>query len=121
MGTAEARRRSPPPVRKGLSMTIGVDAAWLPAEAWRAGGRRRVRVTGSGPLAETVVAELSQACARFGGEVVRQPGGPPCDLELGLGGGAALGAEGYELTGAGVRAAHPHGLLHGLFHLVRLG
>jgi alpha-glucuronidase len=98
-----------------------VDAAWLPERAWRAIGGRRVRVTGSGLLVDTVVDELRRAGARFGGEVVRQPGGAPCDLVLSLDGAAALGAEGYELTGEGVRAAQPHGLLHGMFHLVRLG
>lgn len=95
------------------------DAAWLSPEAWRAVGRRRVRVTGSGPLVETVADELRQACARFGGEVVRGPGAAPGDLELSLDGDAGLGPEGYELTGGGVRAAQPHGLLYGMFHLVR--
>ncbi|GLY97555.1 alpha-glucuronidase [Actinoplanes sp. NBRC 103695] len=101
------------------------DAAWLPPEAWRAIGGRRIRVTGRGLLVDTVVDELRRACARFGGEVVRGPGGKPCDLDLGLGGDDALGPEGYELTAADehtvLRAAHPHGLLHGMFHLVRLG
>ena len=101
------------------------DAAWLPPLAWRVIGSRRIRVTGSGPLVETVVDELRQACARFGGEVVRRADGIPCDLELSLDGDTALGPEGYELSSAGgrtrLRAARPHGLLHGLFHLVRLG
>ncbi|GAA2660373.1 alpha-glucuronidase [Paractinoplanes durhamensis] len=100
-----------------------IDAAWLPPEAWRAVGSRRIRVTGSGLLVDTVAGELRRACERFGGEVVRGSGGPPCDLEMSLDGDAGLGAEGYELTGDDtrtvLRAARPHGLLYGMFHLLR--
>ncbi|MEU4242483.1 alpha-glucuronidase [Actinoplanes sp. NPDC026619] len=100
-----------------------VDAAWLPPQAWRAIGSRRIRVTGSGLLVDTVAGELRQACGRFGGEVVRGTGGEPCDLEMSLGGDESLGPEGYALTGDDtrtvLRAARPHGLLHGMFHLLR--
>ncbi|GIF23741.1 alpha-glucuronidase [Actinoplanes tereljensis] len=100
-----------------------IDAAWLPARAWRAIGSRRIRVTGHGLLVDTVVDELRQACARFGGEVVRGTGGDPCDLEMSLGGDGSLGGEGYELSGdetcTVLRAGQPHGLLYGLFHLLR--
>ena len=102
-----------------------VDPAWLPPGAWRAIGRRRIRVTGSGLLVETVAEELRHACGRFGGDVVRGAGGPPCDLEMSLDGDAALGDEGYEVAGDDtrtvLRAARPHGLLYGMFHLLRSG
>ena len=102
-----------------------IDAAWLPSQAWQRVGKRRIRVTGSGLLVDTVVDELREACARFGGEVVRRADETPCDVEMSLDGGADLGAEGYELTSDDertlLRAAQPHGLLHGMFHLVRLG
>src|ERR1700754_1143089 len=102
-----------------------VDAAWLPSQAWRSIGSRRIQVTGSGLLVDTVVDELRRACSRFGWEVIRRASGKPCDLEMSLDGDASLGAEGDELTdGEGctrLRAARPHGLLHGMFHLVRLG
>ncbi|WP_436535742.1 alpha-glucuronidase [Actinoplanes sp. HUAS TT8] len=102
-----------------------VDPAWLPPDTWRAIGRRRIRLTGHGLLVDTVAGELGQACARFGGELVRSTGGPPCDVEMGLGGEAALGAEGFAITtGSGpvrLRAHQPHGLLYGMFHLLRLG
>ena len=98
-----------------------VDAAWLPDQAWRAVGSRRIRVTGAGLLVDTVAGELRQACARFGGQVLRRADGTPCDLEMSLDGDAALGAEGYEITDGRVRAAQPPGLLYGMFHLVWLG
>ena len=37
--------------------------AWLPAEAFRALGTRRVLVHGDGPLVDTVFAEVARACA----------------------------------------------------------
>lgn len=44
-----------------------VHSAWLPPEAFRAVGSRRVLVCGDGPLAETVAGEAYSACTRFGG------------------------------------------------------
>jgi alpha-glucuronidase len=102
-----------------------VDAAWLPDQAWRAVGGRRILVAADGPLVETVVDELRQACARFGGEVVRRAGGQAPDIELRVVDDATLGAEGYELSGGDghilLRAAQPQGLLYGMFHLLRSG
>ncbi|SDT08046.1 alpha-glucuronidase [Actinoplanes derwentensis] len=43
--------------------------AWLPPEAFRAIGARRVLVLGDGMLVETVREEITVACARFGGQV----------------------------------------------------
>jgi alpha-glucuronidase len=53
----------------------GIHPAWLPAEAWRAVGSRRVVVlgadtgVGAGGVAGTVLDEVEQAVARFGGSV----------------------------------------------------
>ncbi|SCF03536.1 alpha-glucuronidase [Micromonospora matsumotoense] len=45
--------------------------AWLPAEAFRALGTRRVLVHGDGPLVDTVFAEVARACAAHGGRAGR--------------------------------------------------
>ena len=100
-----------------------VHAAWLPDEAFRAIGTRRVLVAADGGgLVETVVAEVARACRRFGGTVRREAGTDPADLVLAAGPAAD---EGYLLERAGgvttVRADGPAGLLYGLFHVVRLG
>ena len=87
--------------------------AWLPPEAWRPIRDRRIRVAGEGPLVDTLRADLGAA-----GATVHDDGR---DLEFTLGGDPALGDEGFELTGTTVRAHAPHGLLHGLFHLLRGG
>ncbi|MCO4695195.1 alpha-glucuronidase [Streptomyces sp. RO-S4] len=101
------------------------DAAWLPAAAFRAVGTRRSVLRGaSGPLADTVYCELSDACARFGGEVVRDGDAEGADLVLELTGDAPAD-EGYTLRrGLGtttLTASGGRGLLYGLFHVVRLG
>ncbi|MEK8104992.1 hypothetical protein NKG94_06840 [Micromonospora sp. M12] len=44
-----------------------VHAAWLPPEAFRALGSRRILVHGDGLLVDTVLDEVSRACARYGG------------------------------------------------------
>lgn len=102
-----------------------VHAAWLPPEAFRAIGTRRTLVTGVGDLVTTVVEEVADACALFGGSVdtdAGPQGGAPFDLVLELAGAAG---EGFTLGRAGgvttVRADGPAGLLYGLFHAVRLG
>jgi len=121
-------------------VTAGVRAdvhpAWLPAEAFRWIGERSVLVVGSGPLVDTVAGEVAQACDRFGGSSRRVPSGaggdgpdsaglPAAGLVLELVPTAATGSEGYVLERADgctrVRAEDGAGLLHGLFHVVRLG
>jgi alpha-glucuronidase len=115
-----------------------VHPAWLPPEAFRAIGSRRVLVLGGGTLAETVHAEVAHACARYGGGV-RRTGDGPFDLVLALSAEEPLpdvaaavraesgpaGEEGYTLArrdgGTVVLADDPAGLLYGLFHVVRLG
>ncbi|MFJ6129007.1 alpha-glucuronidase [Streptomyces griseoviridis] len=101
----------------------GVDPAWLPDEAFRPLGTRRVLVRGSGPLVETVHGEVAAACARFGGRVERDASPEPYDLLLELigdDGGEAFTCE----RRAGlttVTATGAPGLLYGLFHVVRRG
>ncbi|MBE3011964.1 alpha-glucuronidase [Microbispora sp. NEAU-D428] len=116
----------------------GFHPAWLPPEAFRAIGSRRVLVFGDGLLAETVHDEVARACARFGGRVRRGAENEPHDLVLalttvevlpGVAGevrpDSATGAEGYLLARRDgvtvVLADDPAGLLYGLFHVVRLG
>ncbi len=105
----------------------GVDPAWLPAAAFRPLGSRRTLIRGSGPLVEKVHGKVAEACARFGGRVVRdaEPGAPAYDLVLELGGPQELGSEGFAYGCAGgratVTASGGRGLLYGLFHVVRLG
>jgi alpha-glucuronidase len=104
----------------------GVDPAWLPDEVFRPIGTRRTQVRGSGPLVDTVHGEVAQACARFGGSVVRDASPGPYDLLLELTG--TRGGDGGEAftveRGDGrttVTASGGPGLLYGLFHVVRLG
>jgi alpha-glucuronidase len=102
-------------------------AAWLPTEAWRAIGSHRTLITGTGPLVDTVADEVRAACAAHGGSV--RYGDPSeaerYDLELTLGAESDRDTEGFQVARRDgrttVRAATPHGLLHGLFHLLRLG
>ncbi|MGW4023962.1 alpha-glucuronidase [Streptomyces sp. NPDC005009] len=101
------------------------DAAWLPSAAFRAVGSRRslIRAADAGPPVETVHGELADACARFGGRVVRD-GGEDAELVLELA-DDDLGDEGFALTRRNgttiVTASGERGLLYGLFHVVRLG
>ncbi|HEY8979384.1 MAG TPA: alpha-glucuronidase [Streptomyces sp.] len=98
-----------------------LDPAWLPAEAFRALGSRRVLVRGAGALVETVREEVRDACGEFGGEAV-SGGAYDVLLEVSDGG---LGPEGFAFTfdgsRASVTASAGAGLLYGLFHVVRLG
>jgi alpha-glucuronidase len=116
-----------------------VHAAWLPPQAFRAVGSRRTLVLAEGSLVDTVVDEVTRACARYGG-TVRQVAAPASDdplaavdragrtdafdLVLALS-AEPIGDEGFLLSrGDGVTrvlADGPAGLLHGLFHVVRLG
>jgi alpha-glucuronidase len=119
-----------------------VHPAWLPPEAFRAIGSRRTLVRGDGLLAETVREEVARASALYGGGPADPAG--PADLVLALttatplppaaqalldGPGAdelaELGDEGYVLARHDgvtvVLADAAAGLLHGLFHVVRLG
>ncbi|WP_433124556.1 alpha-glucuronidase [Micromonospora sp. CA-240977] len=119
-----------------------VHPAWLPPEAFRTLGARRVLVHGDGLLVDTVLDEVSRACARYGGRVWHNPSWDvDVDLVLALRGAGelpapaveaarddvgdgTLGKEGFLLTHAGqvtvVVADAPAGLLYGLFHVVRL-
>lgn len=99
------------------------DAAWLPDAAFRAvGARRSVIRGGTDPLTDTVRRELIDACAWFGGEVVRD--GDTAEFVLEVTGGSP-DDESYTLRRAGgattLTAPSGRGLLYGLFHVVRLG
>ncbi|MER5431369.1 alpha-glucuronidase [Streptomyces sp. NPDC002588] len=98
-----------------------MDPAWLPPEAFGPLGARRTLIRGAGPLVGTVRGEVSEACERFGGEVVRDG---PYDLLLELTDGG-LGPEDHTYAREGgtttVTASDGRGLLYGLFHVVRLG
>jgi alpha-glucuronidase len=52
-------------------VTRHTHAAWLPPEAFRALGSRRILVHGTGPLVDTVHDEAARACAEHGGRVTR--------------------------------------------------
>ncbi|MFD3497380.1 alpha-glucuronidase [Streptomyces sp. NPDC058678] len=105
-----------------------VDPAWLPPGVFRALGTRRTLIRGSGRLVETVHGEAAEACARFGGRVVRDsgPGDTTDDLVLELtGSDGSDGSEAFTYEREGglttVTASGQAGLLHGFFHVVRLG
>ncbi|MFD3613944.1 alpha-glucuronidase [Streptomyces sp. NPDC058676] len=105
-----------------------VDPAWLPPGVFRALGTRRTLIRGSGRLVETVHGEVAEACARFGGRVVRDsgPGDTTDDLVLELtGSDGSDGSEAFTYEREGglttVTASGQAGLLHGFFHVVRLG
>ncbi|WP_329333624.1 alpha-glucuronidase [Streptomyces sp. NBC_00663] len=99
----------------------GVDPAWLADEVFRPIGTRRTLIRGSGPLVDTVYGEVAAACARYGGDVTREP--EAYDLLLELDGTGDSEGFTYE-RGAGrttVTASGARGLLYGFFHVVRLG
>ncbi|MGW6403736.1 alpha-glucuronidase [Streptomyces sp. NPDC055134] len=97
----------------------GIDHAWLPDEALRGIGSRRVTIEGDGPLVDTLRAEVAYAQDNAGAS---QGDG---DVVFRLDGDADTGPEGFTLTRSGgrttVTAAAPAGLLYGFFHVVRLG
>ena len=111
-----------------------VHAAWLPEAAFAAVGRRSVAVVvpdhAASAVTATLLAEVEAATAAHGGTVVGQPGDAALTLELsgsrpdGAGPGPAT-PEGFRFVRDGgrsrVTAATPAGLLHGYFHVVRLG
>ncbi|NUO59208.1 MAG: alpha-glucuronidase [Hamadaea sp.] len=103
-------------------MISDIHPAWLPAEAFRALGSRRVQVRGDGLLLDTVRAEVVAACRRFGGAPADSG---PCDVSFAVSSQADLAPEEFTYArGDGVtvvRAADPAGLLHGFFHVVRSG
>ena len=121
------------------SETEPFHAAWLPRDAFRAVGSRRIAVHGDGTLlTATLLDELAGACAAFGGTVGTDETGP-VDLVLALAPspttgaaravddevGGTLGAEGFALARADgvtvVVADTAHGLMYGFFHVLRLG
>ncbi|MCX5323393.1 alpha-glucuronidase [Streptomyces sp. NBC_00120] len=97
----------------------GIDHAWLPDEALRGIGSRRVTIEGDGPLVDTLRAEVAYAQANVG--ALHGNG----DVVFRLDGDADTGPEGFTLTRSRgrttVTAAAPAGLLYGFFHVVRLG
>ncbi|MEU4387161.1 alpha-glucuronidase [Promicromonospora sp. NPDC023805] len=107
--------------------------AWLPDDAFAAIGSRRVVVAGDGVLAGTVAEEVAAATARFGGAFSRLEAGDgvaDAELVLTLAHFDSSSAdhspdESFRFTReAGavvVQAETDAGLLHGLFHVVRLG
>ncbi|WP_282700319.1 alpha-glucuronidase [Streptomyces sp. CC219B] len=104
---------------------MDIDPAWLPSAAFRAVGSRSTLVRGSGPLVDTVRAEVGAACVDFGGRV-EHGAGDDFDLLLELTGDTD-GTDGEGFTYARedgrttVTASGGRGLLYGLFHVVRLG
>lgn len=121
--TADAPRTDPAP-----------HPAWLPDDAFAAVGRRRVVVAGDGVLAGTVAEEVAAATARFGGSFSRLEVGDgvadaelvltlaPDDAEPDAGPGTDEAFRFTREAGAVVvQARGDRGLLHGLFHVVRLG
>jgi alpha-glucuronidase len=96
-----------------------VHAAWLPREAFAPLGSRRAVVLGEGPLVDTVVREIADAAASFGGGVRREGTG---DAVFGLDDGA--NPEAFVLArrdGITYVTGGQAGLLYGLFEVVRLG
>jgi alpha-glucuronidase len=93
---------------------IGVHPAWLPAEAFRAIGSRRVAVHGEGLLVDTVRSEVGSAESLSPDLVLSIASSP-----------GSLGDEGFTLSRVdgvtAVVADAPAGLLYGFFHVVRLG
>ncbi|GAA0363346.1 xylan alpha-(1-_2)-glucuronosidase [Micromonospora gifhornensis] len=80
-------RRHRDQVRMSTPDPTDVHPAWLPDEAWRAIGVRRILVCGEGTLVDTVQAEVERAADRYGGTARRNPteaGLPPADLVLAL-------------------------------------
>lgn len=122
-----------------MDIATDVHAAWLPSEAFRPIGTRRVVVQGEGELVETVRREVEGATGAYGGGLVGTGAG--YDVVFALAGaqplvgeaagvlagyeGGALGGEGFlvgRVNGVTVVVAEEGaGLLYGLFHLVRLG
>ncbi|MEV5418994.1 alpha-glucuronidase [Streptomyces albogriseolus] len=107
----------------GTTHSGDFDAAWLPPAAFRAVGSRRTLIrAGEGLWTDTVHRELTDACVRFGGRVVRDGGE---DAELVLEAADAPDDESFTLERRDgvttVTASGGRGLLYGLFHVVRLG
>src|SRR5690349_16311229 len=109
--------------RARVTYSGGFDAAWLPADAFHAvGSRCSLLRAADGPLVDTMHGELASAYERFGERVVRG-GGEDAELVLELADGPD--DEGFALTrrdgATTVTASGEQGLLHGFFHVVRLG
>ncbi|WP_232667948.1 alpha-glucuronidase [Pseudonocardia sp. TRM90224] len=100
-----------------------VHPAWLPDDLLAPLGSRRVRVLGAGLLVETVRAEIRRAVALHGGQLVDDPGSADVVLAA-TDDDSADGVEEYVVSRSGgvtTVSGAGAGLLHGLFHLVRLG
>ncbi|GAB3516693.1 alpha-glucuronidase [Phytohabitans suffuscus] len=96
----------------------GVHPAWLPPRAFQAIASRRVAVHGTGLLVETVREEVGATVTAGAELVLRLTGEAPSEV-------GPLGDEGFALYRRDgvtvVLAGAPAGLLHGFFHVVRLG
>ncbi|HWO67512.1 MAG TPA: alpha-glucuronidase [Umezawaea sp.] len=100
-------------------MNESTDPAWLPPFALRALGSRRVRVTGDGPVVDTVRDEVRRASADLVGD------SDPVDLDLVCepdpGGDPEAFVVERSTTTTTVRATGGAGLLYGFHHVVRKG
>ena len=79
----------------------GVHAAWLPPEAFRAIGSRRVLVLGDGALVDTVFDEVARACAGYGGDARRAPAGAAAPSGAAVAGAAEQAGEAGPGAGPG--------------------
>jgi alpha-glucuronidase len=108
----------------------GVDSAWLPDNALRSIGRRRVAVMGEGLVVDAVRGEVAAATAAHGGEVLHTSGSGSADLVLVCSGESQdaagdINSQAFEISrSAGttvVNSASGAGLLYGLHHCARRG
>ncbi|MFL0410453.1 alpha-glucuronidase [Microbacterium paludicola] len=104
--------------------SAAIHPAWLSSLAFGPLGRRRIAVAEGDPLADTIAAEVATAVGAHGGSLTRDVAAD-ADLVLAIDEHAAIGEEGFRLSRRGGRlavvAGSGRGLLHGFFHVVRLG
>ncbi|MER7797546.1 alpha-glucuronidase [Microbacterium sp. NPDC096154] len=102
--------------------------AWLPDQAFAPIGRRRVAIAGADPLIETLAAEIAATTAAHGGTLTRSAATAAEDVQQDLVFAVSPSApddESFRLVrrsgSVTVTARSDRGLLHGFFHVVRLG